>query len=215
MKIIGLCIIFTAFIDSATVLAENTGPDISKLLGGINLEEGQVAGDLETVNGGISLDDDATAENVSSVNGGFRAGDSVSVLSVKTVNGGVKAGENFNVTGDVSVINGGVLVRRGSKIGENAATVNGAIRLMGTTVGKDVKTTNGDIHILEGSVVEGDVIFRDPENGFYNGGRQKPKLIIDKDSSVAGNIYLYQKVDLDIHPDARVGKVVEDYEEDD
>lgn len=193
--------------------ADNRGPDIKSVIGGIDLDVGNIAGNLQAVNGGISMDDDSVAKKVRTVNGGVSLGDNVSVVSVKVVNGGVRSGRNLTVTEGVDVVNGGIKIDAGSQIGDDVITVNGNIRLRESRIGNNIETVNGDMDILDGSVVEGDVVFRKRRG--HSGSWGKPTLTIDKTSVVKGDIFLHQKVKLDIHEDAKIGKVINEFDEDD
>lgn len=211
---LALPIVLSFLMFAGLATADNRGPDIEKVLGGIDLDVGNIAGNLQTVNGGISMDDDSVARKIRTVNGGVRLGDNVSVMSVKVVNGGVRAGRNLTVTGGVDVVNGGVKAGAGSQIEEDVITVNGDIRLRETRIGKNIETVNGNVDVMDGSVVEGDVVFR-KRRGHYFHGWERPTLTIDKTSAVKGDIFLHQKVKLDIHEDAKIGKVIEDFDEED
>ncbi len=184
--------------------------DISRVFGGVDVAAGQTVGDVDSVNGSITLGDDSRAEHVQTVNGSIRARDDVQVMSLETVNGSIRAGRNLKVEEDVSTVNGGIELKSGTVIGDRLTTVNGSIRLHGAEVVRDVETVNGDIRLSDGSTITGDVIFRDT-GGRFNWNHKRPRLIVDADSSIKGTIYLYREVVLEIHEDARVGEIVEDF----
>lgn len=186
----------------------HSGRNIDKVFGSIDVDAGEIVGDVETVNGRISLDDNVVAEVVETVNGSIDLGDNVEVRDASTTNGSIKTGENLTVTRDLETVNGSIRVNRNGDIRGSIETVNGSIMLRGSRVGQDVETLNGDIDIVRGSVVEGDVIFNENGNNWGN-DNDPPRLRIDAESAVKGSIRLYREVRLDIDPDAEVGEIVE------
>lgn len=192
------------------VNADSYDRDISKVFGGIDIDEGAVVGDLDSVNGSISIDDGSTAGKVETVNGGIKVRDDVSVRSLETVNGGIRAGYNLKVDNDVSTVNGGISLKRGTVVTDDISTVNGKIDIRETEVGGNVETVNGDVLILDGSVVFGDIIFeKNGGSSFWSGDR--PTLTIDGSSAVKGAIRLYREVKLDIDDDAEIGPILEEF----
>jgi hypothetical protein len=186
------------------------GHHVSRVFGGIDVEEGEHMGDLDSVNGGIQLEDNSSAEDIETVNGGVKIQDDVTVYSIETVNGGVRAGRNLTVRDDISTVNGGIDLSKGSSVEGDVNTVNGSIKLRATKVGRDVETTNGDIYVEDGSVVEGDVIFGEVSDHWWN-RNDRPSLYVDKSSEIKGDIHLYREVKLRIEDGASVGDIVEHY----
>lgn len=183
---------------------------VSRVFGGIEVEEGEHMGDLDSVNGGIQLEDNSSAEDIETVNGGVKIRDDVSVYSIETVNGGVRAGRNLTVRDDISTVNGGVDLSDGTSVDGDVTTVNGTIKLRATKVGRDVETTNGDIYVEDGSVVEGDVVFGEVSDHWWNRGKE-PSLYVDSSSQIKGDIHLYREVKLRIEDGASVGEVIEHF----
>ena len=151
---------------------------------------------------------------ISKVNGGIEIDDGAEIDSAETVNGGIRVDDNVIVRRSLETTNGGIRVGSGSKVGGTIETVNGKITLDNTHVGDSVITTNGDVLILNGSVIEGDVVFEGRRRGWtrwFNWGNKTPDLVIDADAEVKGDIRLYHEVTLKIAEGARVGDIKRHY----
>lgn len=180
-----------------------------KVLGDIEVHQGEKMGDIRSVNGSIYLNEDSQIEHATTTNGEISVQDGVTAVALSTVNGSIKIGERVTVESDVKTVNGSIRVKSGGQIGESIKTVNGSIKLTQTKVGRDLKTTNGSID-LKASIIEGDVIF-DEIQGYNWGVRTLPKLVIDSASEVKGKIILRQEVELRIAEGATIGEIVRDY----
>lgn len=186
--------------------------DVSRVFGGITVDEGQTAGDIESVNGSIRLNDGAIAEDVETVNGSIRAGRDVTAESLETVNGSIKAGRGLAVDGSVETVNGRIELRDASRVSGDVETVNGAIELDGVQVSGSVETTNGDISLERGTVVEENVVFSE-SNGWWQNNNDMPTLFVDASSEVRGDIVLYRPVRIEIEDGARVGDIDRRYDD--
>lgn len=183
------------------------------VFGGIEIEQNHHVENLSSVNGGIELADGVIAKNVETVNGGIEIGNNVQVKRASTVNGGIEAGSNLTVEKGLSTVNGGIHIGKNSSIDKDISTVNGDIKLTATFVGDDVKTKNGDISLLNGSIIEGDIIYesKDKDSWWKNKESSLPKLTIDNASNVKGRIILGRKVILEIEDDILLAKVERRY----
>ncbi|CAN0530562.1 unnamed protein product, partial [Scytosiphon promiscuus] len=88
------------------------------------------------------------------------------------------------------------------------------IILLYTRVGSDVKTSNGNIRLADGSQVEGDIVLEGKRSWLgriFRFEPRPPKITIDAESSVLGDIHLYREAQLDIADGAVVGRVIEHY----
>ncbi len=192
------------------VHSDNHGRHISKVFGGIDVDENEVMGDIESVNGGIVLRDDSEAEDVATVNGSIRMYDNVTIRSAETVNGSIKGGSNLQVDNELSTVNGSITLRAGTEIRDTVSTVNGSINLARTTVDRDIETVNGDVFLTRNSIVAGDVIFNENGRG-WNMNNKPPKLVVEAGSEIRGEVHLYRKVRLEIDDDAEVGEIIHHY----
>jgi len=188
--------------------------DISKVNGGIRVSAEERVGDISSVNGDIDLGSGAIAAKLDTVNGGIDLDDRVEIERAETVNGGIRVSRDVTVHRSLSTVNGGIQTNSGTVIGDRVSTVNGKIRLRDTRVQENVQTSNGDIILTDGSVVEGDVIVKGRRSWigrFFNFDQRRPKIIIDADSSVMGDIHLYREVNLELADGAVVGDVIEHF----
>ncbi len=198
----------------ATDAAAEESRDISRINAGVTVDNDEQVGDVSSVNGSIQLSDGASANKVSTVNGSIDLDSEVVISSAHTINGGIRVGENSVVNGSLETVNGGISTEPGTEVTATIETVNGRLRLRDTKVGENVETSNGDIELLYGSVVEGDVVVRGRRHWwdrFFNFSNREPELTIDAESSVLGDIHLYQEVELNIEAGAVTGEIIEHY----
>ncbi|MCP4654720.1 MAG: hypothetical protein GY856_04785 [bacterium] len=119
----------------------------------------KVTGGLTTVNGTIRIGEDAEVRGASrTVNGRITVDDGAQVGSLTTVNGAVEIAGNVAVDGDVETVNGAAECGSGTEVQGDVSTVNGAIRLDGTRVEGRVVTYNGGVTLRDGSRVTRDVV---------------------------------------------------------
>lgn len=188
--------------------------DISKVNGGIKITAEERVGDVSSVNGGIDLGNGASAERLETVNGGIDLDERVEIERAETVNGGIRVGRDVAVHGSLSTVNGGIRTSSGTVIEDRVSTVNGKITLRNTRVGENVQTSNGDILLSDGSVVDGDIVVKGRRSWFgrlFSWDYNPPRITIDEDSSVRGDIHLYREVNLDIADGAEVGDIIEHF----
>ena len=103
---------------------------------------------------------------------------------------------------------------RGGTVGGSVETVNGKITLNAVIVGDSVITTNGDVSLLDGTVIEGDVVFEGRRrlwNRWFNWGNKDPSLVIDADVVIKGDIRLYHEVSLEIEDGAQYRDIKHHY----
>lgn len=198
----------------ATDAGAEESRDISRINSGITIDSEEQVGDVSSVNGGIHLSHGAIAREISTVNGSIDIDNNASLDSAQTVNGGIRVGENVRVNGSLETINGGIFTESGTEVAASIETVNGRLRLENTRVHENIETSNGDIDILEGSVVGGDVLVRGRRHWFdrfFSFKKREPELTIDPESSVLGDIHLYQEVELNIANGAVKGEIIEHF----
>ncbi len=209
-----LAMVLGSYLFAANADAQS-GRDISRINGTINVESEERVGDVSTVNGSASLARGSSASEVTTVNGGIDISDQVSINHAETVNGGIRVGEGVTVSGSLESVNGGIRTNSGTVVENQIETVNGRIRLSSTQVGNNIETSNGDIDIRDGSVVEGDIVVHGRKRWwdrlFNWGGNRRPEITIDSSSTIRGDIHIYRKVDLNIADGALNGEVVEHF----
>src|SRR5687767_11932058 len=155
---------------------EHDGKNRSRVMGGLNAEEGETVGDLETVNGGISVDDRARTGTLTTVNGGIDIEDDAVVEEATTVNGGIDVGERVRVTRDLETVNGGIRVDFLSNVGGDIITVNGGITIRQTVVGGGIELVNGDITVGAKSHVHGGIFVHKNKGIQVGWGSNRPKV---------------------------------------
>ncbi len=185
---------------------DRAGQDISHVNGGISTEDGQRYGDLDTVNGGVHVGRGTSADDVETVNGGITLEDQSKVGSVQTVNGGITAGQHVDIQRGAETVNGGIRVGFNSHVGGDVSTVNGGIVLQQSQVGGELGTVGGDITVGAHTVVHGG-IHVDKPHGISWGRQRVPRIVIGPDAVVEGPLRFERKVELFVHPSARIGAV--------
>ncbi len=122
--------------------------DGEKRTGGLNSVNGSIT---------IGRNCDVQGE-CGTVNGYIRVGEGSSVGSLGTVNGGISVDADVSVDGDVGTVNGAVNCGAGATVNGEISTINGEIVLENAHAGKDVSTCNGDILLKDHSRVAGDLV---------------------------------------------------------
>jgi len=106
---------------------------ISAVMGSINIEPGQVAGDVSDVNGSIHIGEHATVANVGGVNGSIHIAQGASAGSLHTVNGSIHVGPGAHIAKTINTVNGSIAVDSGTDVQGSVWTVNGAMTLTGAS----------------------------------------------------------------------------------
>lgn len=192
----------------AATSAQAADRDVSKVNGGIEVEDGERYGSLETVNGGIHIGANARVARAETVNGGIEVGASTQTGSLETVNGGIRVDEHVTTTGGVETVNGGIFIGRGGTIGGGIETVNGAIGLVDTDVSGGIETVNGDVTVGVGSHVHGGLHYGKQSRSFISIGKPRiPRVIIGPDARVDGPLRFEREVVLYVHATAKTGAI--------
>lgn len=195
--------------ESVTVDAGQTSGGESTVNGSIDIgRDAVVNGGLKTVNGSIRVDDNARIERAETVNGAVRFGDGVSAGDVSGVNGTIALGREVTVDGKIDVVNGRIELGTGTRVSSSVSNVNGEMEIEGSEIGGDLSTVNGDVTLSGSTVLRGDLVVEEPDDGFWNREeRRKPRIVIGPGVRVLGRIDLEREVDLYISEDAEVGGV--------
>ena len=136
------------------------------------VHDGEHSGGLNSVNGSIHVGAHCRVDgNCHTVNGRIEVGDGSSLGDLETVNGRVRLGANVEIDGNVGTVNGSIECDGGSKIHGRLSTVNGRIEIRNTQVDEDISTVNGDVLLREKSVVRGLIIIKG-ERGFFSHGHR-------------------------------------------
>lgn len=199
-----LVLSFALVLLAPTALAADR--DISKVNGGISVDDNERAGDLETVNGAIRVGDHARAGDATTVNGSIRIGANSQVGDLTTVNGGIRVEAGTQVNGDVQTVNGGVFVGRAGHVRGGVETVNGSIGLVDADLGGGIETVRGDITVGAGSHVRGGIHYPKPSKEWITlSTRKDPRVIIGANAVVEGALRFERIVQLYVHDSARIG----------
>ncbi|HBP99289.1 MAG TPA: hypothetical protein DD672_02275 [Gammaproteobacteria bacterium] len=208
-----LLILLGSYVFGASADAAEGG--ISRINQAVTVDAEQQVGDVSSVNGSIRLARGAEAGEVTTVNGTIELDDGVTVSEAGTVNGGIRLGSDVKVNGELSTVNGGIRINAGSVVAHNVETVNGRVHLESAVIRQNIVTSNGDIDIVDGAIVEGDIIVESRRRWWdrlFDWNNRSPRITVDAESSVQGDIHIYREVKLEIEDGAMVGDIVEHFE---
>jgi hypothetical protein len=207
-----LLMLLGSYVFSAS--ADAAEGDISRINQSVTVDAEQQVGDVSSVNGSIRLAKGAQAEEVTTVNGSIELDNGVTVSEAATVNGGIRLGSDVTVNGELSTVNGGIRINAGSVVAHNVETVNGRVHLKSAVIRQDIVTSNGDIDIVDGAIVEGDIIVEGRRRWWdrlFDWNNRPPTITVDTRSSIQGDIHIYREVRLEIEDGAVVGDIVEHF----
>nr|WP_297348641.1 hypothetical protein [uncultured Glaciecola sp.] len=183
---------------------DNYSSDVTSTNKSVKVAEGRTVEDVGSVNGSVVIKDNVTAKRVTNTNGRISIGNNVNVDSVDAVNGQIKIGEGFIAKENVSTVNGQIVIQEQGQIGGGLTTVNGNILINSVVVEKDIVSVNGSVKLKDGSLVKGDIHFRNSANN-YN--KNYPVLYISADSNVQGDIILERPVALELENKSLENKI--------
>lgn len=165
--------------------------------------EAEVSGDLRTVNGSVQIGPGARLHDLDTVNGIVEVADEVAVGRVAAVNGDVALGMRVKAGKSVSTVNGRLRIAGGSVVDGDVSTVNGPLELRGVTVRGGVANHGGDVRLLDGALIEGDVVLGEPD-----GSRGAEDIVvIGVGVQVRGVLRAERPIVLYVHHSARLGRV--------
>lgn len=173
----------------------------------IHVPAGAHSKSVGTVNGSIHVDENAVVGTADTVNGSIALGTHATADALTTVNGSITLAEGAHVARDVTTVNGAMTFKNGADVGGPATNVNGHIALTAAHVAGGLRTVNGDIDVLDGSHVEGGILVKHANNGFFNFGSHKPRIVIGPGAVVQGDLHFERAVDLFVSDSATVGPI--------
>jgi predicted acyltransferase (DUF342 family) len=196
-------------------IADNTespNKDYDTVNGSITVGHHSHVGDLSTVNGSVKVASSSHVGESSTVNGSVVFAEDVQAESAETVNGSIKLGAGCDITGNVETVNGSITASSGCVIGGNFETVNGKLTATNTKIHGNVETVNGYIILLDGTVVDNDIIIKKSKGFFQKKKKKIPKVVIGKNVIVKGDLEFGRPVKLYIHDTAEVDRDVDNAE---
>jgi DUF4097 and DUF4098 domain-containing protein YvlB len=195
---IGLC--------AVADVARANDANISKVLGSINVAEGEHVGNVSTVNGSIHISSDATVGRVTAVNGGVHLDSRATASDLHTTNGGIDVQEDGHVAGNIYTVNGGLHIHDGADVAGDVTTVNGGIRVAGAHVRGSIGTTHGGIDLGPNAHIDGNVTMERNQGSDFDSERL-PRVVIEPGTVVKGTLRFERKVLLYVSDRATIGAV--------
>ncbi len=194
------------FMGSKNVAANTDAPnkDYDTVNGSITVGSDSHVGDLSTVNGSVKVASNSKVGEASTVNGSVVFAGSVSAKSAETVNGSIKLGENCEVIENVETVNGSIVAGSGCNIGGNFESVNGKLKATNANIEGGIETVNGNIYLLDGTVVDDDIVIKKSKSFFGSGNKKAPKVVLGKNVVVNGDLDFQRKVKLYLHDSADI-----------
>lgn len=200
-----LAALITGIVAVAGLAQAQSGRDISKINGGIEIAAGEVAGNVSAVNGSIEIGAGGRAQTAETVNGDIRLDADAAVDSLESVNGGIRLAERAHVAGKLEGVNGSITLLPGARVDADLENVNGAITLDDAEIGGKLTTTNGSVLVGSGSLIEGGLLIRKPKG--WSTESRAPRIVIGPDAEVRGDLVFEREVRLYVHDRARIGRV--------
>jgi DUF4097 and DUF4098 domain-containing protein YvlB len=206
IKVFAAALVWALAAGAAPVLAADD--EHSKVLGSVQINAGEHAGDATTVNGSVEIGPNAEVRRAEAVNGSITMQEHSSAESVKTVNGAIRLAEGAHVGGNVELVNGRISLAKGADVSGHLSNVNGPIQLEAAHVGRGIETTTGDIDIGPSSRVEGGILVNKSEESWFSFGSPTiPKVVIGPGAVVTGPLRFEREVKLYVSDRATVGAV--------
>jgi hypothetical protein len=166
-----------------------------------------VNGSLQTVNGAIRIDDAVQLGDAGTVNGSITIGSAVIIEDIESVNGTIRIGQNASISGSVSAVNGKIELGSGSTVARDVSNVNGEFLITRSDIGGDLSTVSGDVWLLDGSVLQGDLLVEKPGGWGWGRSRRVPRIVIGPGSRVLGKIEAKREIELYLSDTAEVAEV--------
>lgn len=183
------------------------GEDLSRVLGSIDVQPGEHAGDVSTVNGSVRIGEHAVIGSASTVNGSIQVERNVTAVSLTTINGAVQLAGGDRIAGSIHTVNGSLDIEPGGDVAGNLTNVNGSILIRSAHVGGRIDTVTGDIDIGPASHIDGDVIV-EPDTSWFHLYVRVPRIVIEPGSVVKGTLRFKRQVQLFVSDRAQIGPVV-------
>ena len=188
-------------------IAENTNTpnkDYDTVNGSITIGANSHVGDLSTVNGSVKVSANSTIGDADTVNGSVIFAKNVTAVSAETVNGSIKLGSGCRIEKNVETVNGSISAKSGCDIGGDYETVNGKLKATNAELHGDIKTVNGSIILLDGTIVDGDIVIKKSKGFFNKSKKKKPVVVLGKNVKVKGDLEFERPVKLFVHNTADV-----------
>ncbi|MBN2416686.1 hypothetical protein JXO52_12640 [bacterium] len=131
----------------------------------VHVDDGEKVGHgYNAINGNVTIGNDCSVKgDCRSVNGSIRIGTNTHTGALQSVNGSIRIGSESVIHGSIASVNGPVDCGDGVVVQRDLDTVNGDVELVNTRVERDLTTYNGDVTLRRGSVVEGDIVIKEPK----------------------------------------------------
>jgi DUF4097 and DUF4098 domain-containing protein YvlB len=207
LAILALAIFALGVVNAASSVAFAADAAISKVMGSIDISDGQHAGDLSTVNGSIHVGENAVVGRANTVNGSISLGQHSAAVELETVNGSISVSDGARVTGPVHTVNGSLRVDNGADVTGGLGNVNGGIRIATAHVGGQIDTATGDIDIGPKAQVDGGIHMEKDTSWFHWGFEHTPRVVIGPGTVVKGPLRFERRVDLYVSDRATIGTV--------
>jgi DUF4097 and DUF4098 domain-containing protein YvlB len=194
-------------VNTASSVAFAADPGISKVMGSIDISDGQHAGDLSTVNGAIHVGENAVVGRANTVNGAITLGRQSAATELQTVNGSISVSDGARVTGPVHSVNGSLRVENGADVTGTLGNVNGGIWVAAAHVGGRIDSATGDVDIGPKAQVDGGIFMGRDTSWFHWGFEHTPRVVIGPGAVVKGPLRFERRVALYVSDRATIGPV--------
>jgi DUF4097 and DUF4098 domain-containing protein YvlB len=195
-----------------TAHGEHSGTDhgdggaTERVMGNVQIADGEHAGDVGTVNGTVHIGDNAVVGNTHVVNGTITIGAHATASEVQAVNGPVRVQDGAGISGRVGSVNGPITLADGVDVKGEVSNINGTIKLAAAHVGGEIHTVNGDIEVGPNGHIDGG-IHVEKDNSWFHAHSDTPRVVILSGSVVKGTLRFDRPVELYVSDQATIGPV--------
>jgi len=181
------------------------GGEVERVMGSIDIADGEHAGDVGTVNGSVRIGDNAVVGKAEVVNGAITIGAHATAGGAEAVNGPIRVHDGAGISGTVETVNGPITLADGADVKGQVSNVNGPIKVAAAHVGGDIQTVSGDIEVGPNGKVDGGIHVQRDNSWFHSS--DVPRVVIGPGSVVKGTLRFDRPVELYVSDKATIGPV--------
>jgi hypothetical protein len=181
------------------------GAATERVMGNIQIADGEHAGDVGTVNGTVQIGDNAVVGDTHVVNGTITIGEHATASAVQAINGPIRVHDGAGISGRVGSVNGPITLADGVDVKGEVSNINGSIKVAAAHVGGEIQTVNGDIEVGPNGHIDGGIHVEKDNSWFHSG--DTPRVVILAGSVVKGTLRFDRPVELYVSDKATIGPV--------
>lgn len=179
--------------------------DTERVMGSVEVADGEHAGDVSTVNGSVHIGENAVVGHAEVVNGAITIGAHATAGGAEAVNGPIRIYDGAGISGAVETVNGPITLADGADVKGEVSNVNGPIKVAAAHVGGDIQTVSGNIEVGPNGKVDGGIHVQRDNSWFRSS--DVPRVVIGPGTVVKGTLRFDRPVVLYVSDHATIGPV--------